>query len=165
MCLYQRKQQVIKLPTAELFISLKVPDNVAITAFHTLERMGYSQLKKLERKDYYRFEFSGDKKRFEREISQVDILVNANKHRFSFSLGTGIKNNESSVNVLVQDLEDGSGLLKTLKERLGIKGIKKMEKGVLWTMYFASIMDAENIATGITKSLLMNENYQKFRVL
>ena len=149
----------------ELFISLKVPDNAAITAFHTLERMGYSQLKKLERKKYYKFEFSGDKKSFERDIIQVDILVNANKHKFSFSLDNSIKNNENRVNVLVQDSGDGSGLLKALKERLGFKGIKKMEKGVLWTMYFGNIIDAEHIAIGITKSLLMNENYQKFRVL
>ena len=156
---------MIKLPTAELFISLKVPDNVAITAFHTLERMGYSQLKRLERKEYYQFEFSGDKKSFEREISCVDILVNANKHKFSFSLDNSIKNNENRVNVLVQGSGDGSGLLKTLKERLGFKGIKKMEKGILWTMYFNSIIDAEEIAIGIAKSLLMNENYQKYRIL
>ncbi|MBI2208930.1 hypothetical protein HYU50_05545 [Candidatus Woesearchaeota archaeon] len=153
------------MPTAELFISLKVPDNVAITAFHTLERMGYNQLKKLERKEYCKFEFSGDKKSFERNISHVDILVNANKHKFSFSLDNSIKNNENKVNVLVQDLGDGSGLLKTLKERLGFKGIKKMEKGVLWTLYFGNIIDAEDIAVGITKSLLMNENYQKYRIL
>ena len=153
------------MPSIELFISLKVPDNVAITAFHTLERMGYNQLKNLERKEYYKFEFSGDKKIFERKISHVDILVNANKHKFSFSLGNSIKNNENKINVLVQDLGDGSGLLKTLKERLGFKSIKKAEKGVVWAMYFGNIIDAKDIAVGITKSLLMNENYQKYRIL
>ena len=153
------------MPTTELFVSLKVPDNVAITAFHTLERMGYNQLKRLGRQDYYKFGFSGDKKSFERKICQVDILVNANKHKFSFSLNNNIKNNENKINVLVQDLGDGPGLLKTLKERLGFKNIKKAEKGVLWAMYFDNIIDAEDIAVGITKSLLMNENYQKFMIL
>ena len=156
---------MIKINSTELLVSLKVPDNVAITAFHTLERMGYNQLKKLERKEYYRFEFSGDKKAFERKISHVDILVNANKHKFSFSLSNSIKNNENKINVLVQDLGDGSGLLKTLKERLGFKNIKKAEKGVVWAMYFDNIIDAGDIAVGITKSLLMNENYQKYRIM
>lgn len=153
------------MASTELFVGLKVPDNVAITAFHTLQRMGYHQLKSLERQDYYKFEFSGDKKSFERKISHVDILVNANKHKFSFYLNRGIKHNENKINVLVQDFEDGSGLLKTLKERLGFKGIKKAEKGVVWAMYFDNIIDAEDIAAGITKSLLMNGNYQKYRIL
>ena len=153
------------MTSAELFVSLKVPDNVAITAFHTLERMGYNQLKNLERKEYYKFEFSGDKKSFERKISHVDILVNANKHKFSFFLDNSIKNNENKINVLVQDLGDGSDLLKTLKERLGFKSIKKAEKGVVWAMYFDNIIDAKDIAVGITKSLLMNGNYQKYRIL
>ena len=46
--------------TTELFVGLKVPDNTAITAFHTLERIGYNKLRKLERKNHYKFVFSGD---------------------------------------------------------------------------------------------------------
>ena len=154
------------MTSTELFVGLKVPDNVAITAFHTLQRMGYRQLKKLERMDYYKFEFSGDKRQFEKKISQVDILINANKHKFSFSLGQdNIKGHDNRINILIQSLDDGSGLLKILKERLGFKNIKKMEKGVLWSMYFGNIIDAEEVAVEITKSLLMNDNYQKFRVL
>lgn len=154
------------MASTELFVGLKVPDNVAITAFHTLERMGYRQLKQLERMDYYRFEFSGDKKQFEKKISKADILVNANKHKFFFSLGQdNIKSHDNRINILIQNLDDGSGLLKALKERLGFKSIKKAEKGILWTMHFGSIIDAEEVAVEITKSLLMNENYQKFRIL
>lgn len=152
----------MKMATTELFVSLKVPDNVAITAFHTLERMGYSKLKKLERQDYYKFEFSGDIKGFQKKISQVDILVNANKHQHSFELGNNIENQK--INVLVQDL-DGSNLLRTLKESLGFKNIKKAEKGVLWTMHFGNDIDAKDIAIDITKSLLMNEHYQKYKIL
>ena len=152
------------MTSTELFVSLKVPDNVAKTAFHTLKRIGYKELKKLERQDYYKFDYSGDKKNFENKISQVDILINANKHKFSFSL----EKNEGrlkKINVLVQNLDNGAGLLKTLRERLGFKNIKNLEKGVLWSMYLHDITGAENIAVDITKNLLMNENYQKFRII
>ena len=153
------------MPITELFVSLKVPDNVAITTFHTLERMGFKQLKKVERQDYYKFQFSGDKKNFQNKISKVDILVNANKHQYSFNLE---KNNinQNKINILVQDLDNGKGLLSTLKTRLGFKNIKKIEKGVLWTLSLnTDIEEAKNIAIEITKNLLMNENYQKFRIL
>ena len=64
----------------------------------------------------------------------------------------------------MQDIDNGTGLLSTLKERLGFNNIKKLEKGVLWTMYFDKRAD-KKIAVDITKSLLMNENYQKFSIL
>ena len=156
------------MPTAELFVSLKVPDNVAITAFHTLERMGYKKLKKLERKSYYKFDFFGDIKKFQSEISKVDILINANKHQFSFNLekNNNNKNNIKKINILVQDLDDGKGLLSTLKNRLGFKNMKNAEKGVLWALSIdADEENAKNTAIEIAKSLLMNENYQKYKIL
>lgn len=151
------------MPALELFVGLKVPDNVAITAFHTLERMGYRELKKLERLEYCKFDFSGDVKNFQRKISQADILINANKHKFSFSLEKTNENNK--INVLVQDLDDGNSLLAILKERLGFTNIKKMERGVLWAMYFRNIINAKEKAIEIAKGLLINENYQKFKLL
>ncbi|MDP3766137.1 MAG: hypothetical protein Q8R04_06510 [Nanoarchaeota archaeon] len=153
------------MPTIEMFVSLKVPDNVAITAFNTLKKMGYDELIALERSDYYKFEISGDEKKFKDEISKVDILINANKHKFLFSIEKNKDNKNSIVNVLVQDLDNGSGLLSVLKERLGFKNIKKIEKGVLWAMHFKKDADAEKNAVDITKNLLMNENYQKFKIL
>jgi len=66
----------------------------------------------------------------------------------------------------VQDLDDGKGLLSTLKNRLGFKNMKNAEKGVLWALSIdADEENAKNTAIEIAKSLLMNENYQKFRIL
>ncbi len=149
------------MPTAELFVSLKVPDNTARTAFHTLERMGYNKLKKVERQDYYKFQFSGNIRSFQEKISKVDILVNANKHQYSFNL-----ERSKNVNVLVQNLDSEKGLLSTLKTRLGFKNIKKVEKGVLWILSINADKDeAKNTAEQIAKDLLMNENYQKMMIL
>lgn len=153
----------MKMTTTELLVSLKVPDNAAITTFHTLHRMGYHNLKDLERADYYKFEFSGNKRQFEKKISQADILVNANKHKFKFNLEKN--DDEDKISVLVQNLGSDSGLLSTLKERLGFKNIKKVEKGVLWTFNFDEVVDKENRTINITKGLLMNENYQKFKLV
>lgn len=158
-----------------MFVSLKVPDNVAITAFSTLKRMGYKGLKRLERADYYKFDADGNIEDFKKKISSTDILVNSNKNKFSFSISKDKISNDNQkqdkndnykkINVLVQDLDSGNGLLSTLKERLGFDNIKSMEKGILWAMHFDKKANAKKIAADITKNLLMNENYQKYRAL
>ena len=163
------------MPKTELFVSLKAPDSAAITAFNTLKRMGYNELLKLERTEYYSFDISGDENKFAKEISNVDIIINANKHKFSFSLeefNKDKKNNKENKNIdykkisiLVQDFDNGTGLLSLLKERLGFENIKKIEKGVLWTMSFDKKTDAGSKAIEITKGLLMNENYQSFEII
>ena len=167
------------MATVEMFVSLKVPDNVAITAFNALKRMGYDKLKSLERSDYYKFDTKDNAEDFKEKISNVDILVNANKHKYNFELNneknTNKKNKDNfenqknekykKINILVQDLDNGSGLSSVLKERLGIKNITNAEKGVLWTMHFDKKANAKKIAIDITKNLLMNENYQKYKIL
>lgn len=151
----------------ELFVGLKIPDNIAITAFHTLERMGFKQLKNLERKEYYKFNFEGDEENFKKKISKVDILVNANKNNYQFELNNKKENNNFKINVLIKNIDDGSGLLSTLKERLGFKNIKKIEKGILWISDIDANdkKEAETVAEKITKELLMNENYQEFKII
>lgn len=144
------------MPTTELLVSLKIPDNVAISALAALHRMG-RDIKSLERHDYYLFEFSGDKKAFERKISQVDLIVNANKHKFRFGIA-----DDGRKKILVQNLEEDTALLKTLRESLAAKEIKKVEKGTLWVI---GSSDDDSTVSDIAKGLLMNENYQKFRII
>ena len=162
------------MPAIEMFVSLKVPDNVAITAFNTIKRMGYDKLKNLERSDYYKFDIKDDAEDFKEKISNADILVNANKHKCSFELDNKKNNNQKlknryinykKINILIQDIGNGSGLLSTLKERLGFDNIKKLEKGILWTMHFDKKTNAKKVSTDITKNLLMNENFQRFRLI
>ena len=112
------------MPKIEMIVSLKVPDNVAITAFNALKRMGY-KLIQLQRSDYYKFDMQGNVEDFKKKISNTDILVNSNKNKFSFSIDNNKKNNYKKINILVQDLDNGAGLLSTLKERLGFGNIKK----------------------------------------
>jgi len=155
------------MPQIELLVKLKIPDTTAITTFHTLERMGFNTLRKLTRQDYYIFDVNESFDKFSKKIGKVDVLVNANKHSYIIQLINKKNNNENinTLNILVQSIEnDCKNLLHTLKKRLGFTQIKKMEKGVLWTLEF-SHENVKEKAENIAKELLVNENYQKFSIL
>ncbi|HLG24583.1 MAG TPA: hypothetical protein VI564_06670 [Candidatus Nanoarchaeia archaeon] len=148
--------------TVELIVSLKVPDTTAITALQTLNKMGFKQVINLKRLDYYRFFIDGDAQKFKQKISKTDLIVNANKHFCGFSVPK-----TDSVKLLVKNSDDNnSGLLKTLKNRLGFKELKKIEKFVLWEFIFGS-KSAQNrkAAENAAKDLLVNEHYQEYKIL
>lgn len=144
---------------AELIVKLIIPDTTAITAFHTLEKMGY-RIKTLERADYYVFEADKDFKKFSEEIKKVDILVNANKHRAAVKKPED-KFENTNVKVLVKDIDQGKGLLRTLQNRLGFKQIKSVEKGVLWTIGTKD----KALAKKIAENLLYSRHYQECKVI
>ncbi len=144
------------MTNVELFVGLKIPDTTAITTFHTIERMGIG-VNKVKREIYYRFDIEGDASRFSDKVSKIDVLVNANKNKFSLKLDK----EEGVFYILVKESDDKcSGLLKTL-HKLGLSEIKSMEKGVLWSLY----VDSLDIAKEIASKLLFNENYQDIEVL
>ena len=145
-----------------MVVSLKVPDTTAITALQTLHKIGFKKITDVKRGDYYKFSVEGDEEKFMDNISKADIIVNANKHSFDFSIS---KN--STIKVLVKNINDnGSGLLSTLKNRLGFANIKKIEKGVLWSLAVdAEEKDARKIAEKAAKDLLVNEHYQEYKIL
>ena len=148
--------------TIEMVVSLKVPDTTAITALQTLQKLGFSKVKDVKRADYYKFLIEGDAEKFKSQICKVDILVNANKHSYDFSIQKG-----SSINILVKNInDDGSGILSMLKNRLGFKNIKKAEKATLWSLSIdADEKEAIKIADKAAKELLVNENYQEYVIL
>ena len=99
-------------------VSLKVPDTTAITALQTLQKIGFNKIKDVKRADYYKFSVEGDEEKFREKISKVDIIVNANKHSFEFSV-----KKDNNIKLLVKNINDGgNGLLSTLKNRLGFSG-------------------------------------------
>jgi len=145
--------------TIEMIVSLKVPDTTAITALQTLQKLGFEKIKEVIRADYYKFSIDGDEEKFKNKISKVDILVNANKHSFDFSI-----KKDDTTKILVKNInEDGSVLLSTLKNRLGFDNTKKVEKAVLWSLSIESDeTEARKIAEKAAKELLVNEHYQEY---
>jgi len=149
------------MSNVELFVDLKIPDTTAITTLHTIERMGYKDVKNIKRETYYKFIVEGDSDKFAKKVGKVDVLVNANKNKFTNS----IEKEDFAVHILVKDIDCGcDALLHTLKGRLGLKEIERMETGFLWTLYIDS-PNAADIALEIAKKLLYNENYQDIEVL
>ena len=148
--------------TVEMIVSLKVPDTTAITALQTLQKIGFNKIKSVKREDDYKFLIEGDDKNFKDKICKVDILVNANKHSYEFSISK-----ENDIKILVKNINDDvSGLLSTLKNRLGFKNIKKVEKAILWSLTIeAEEKEAKEIADKAAKELLGNEHYQEYEIL
>lgn len=164
--------------TAELIVGLKVPDTTSITALQTLHRMGFGKIRDIKRYDYYKFTINGDVKKFQNEICKVDMLVNANKNSFDFSIrkdgtikilvkSTKIKNfrdAKNSKNFLANINDDGNGILSILKNRLGFGNISKVEKAIMWALLMDG-KETKKIADKAAKELLVNEHYQEYLIL
>ena len=148
--------------TVEMIVGLKVPDNTAVTALQTLQKIGFNKIINVKREDYYKFLIEGDENKFKEKICKVDILVNANKHSYNFLI-----QKDTTTKILVKNInDDGSEILSTLKNRLGFKNIKKVEKAILWSLSIdADEKEARKIAEKAAKELLVNENYQEYEVL
>ena len=163
-----------------MIVSLKVPDTTAITALQALRKIGFDEIKDVKKEDYYKFLTEDSEEQFKNNISKVDVLVNVNKNSFDFSVkkdnavkllvkSTKIEDFRDTKNpkdFLVNINDDGSGILSTLKNRLGFKNIKKAEKAVLWSLFIdADENKAKNIAEKAAKELLVNEHYQEYVIL
>lgn len=148
--------------TVEMVVSLKVPDTTAITALQTLQKIGFDKIKDIKRADYYKFLIEGEMEKFKGKICKVDILVNVNKHSYDFSI-----RKDTNLIILVKNIDDdGSSLLSILKNRLGFKNIKKVEKATLWNLTIdTDEKEATKIAEKAAKDLFVNEHYQEYMIL
>ena len=142
--------------TVELFVGLKIPDTTAITTFHVLERLGF-KISKIKREIYYKFEIEGNIEKFSEKVGKTDILVNVNKNKFT----TKLQKEDGTFYILVRDIDDTCEDLLTTLQKLGLKEIKNMQKGVLWSLY----VDSEKTAKEIAEKLLYNKNYQEIEIL
>jgi len=149
------------MESSTVFVKLKIPDNTAISALQTLQRMGFSSLQNVERMEYYKFLISGNKKDFGKKIGSVDIICNANKHSMSYSLPPSI----DAVSFLIKDDGSNEGLLHTLKERLHITEIRNIDKGMVWTLHFENEKSIHKKGREIVKALLMNPHYQTMELM
>ena len=156
----------------EMFVRLIIPDTTAITAEKTLNRMGYNV--KVHREDYYRINVDEDNfDKISNKLGKVDILVNANKHKYftkpeDEKLESKKKNGVFFINLIVKDIDNpGKRLLPVLKQRLGFKEINYIEKGVFWRLGINADSKKEAVekAKEIADCLLFNENYQVGMVL
>jgi len=131
----------------ELFVELVIKDTAAATAKQCLQEMGL-QIEDVHRYDYYRF--SADTS-LVKDLMNMDIIANVNKHRCRMQLPSGWKY------VFVRDTVQG-GLLNTLK-KLGLQ-VTSIEKGVVWGL---KVHDERSVVEAAEK-LLCNKHYQRHEI-
>ncbi|MBU0979221.1 MAG: hypothetical protein KJ709_00310 [Nanoarchaeota archaeon] len=141
----------------EMAVGLKIPDTTARTALQTMRKLGH-KVEALKRYDYYMFDVDGSKKGFKQAVSDVDVLVNANKNFVRFLDEKRLRKGETGI--IVQDDAEPEALLHTLRERLGLDMIKHLEKGTLW------VMDSKGVKIkNLIYELLANPHYQQVKIL
>lgn len=152
--------------TVELIVGLKIPDTTAITALDTIHNMGFEKVKNLIRETYYEFFIAQSDKKFENDISKVDILINVNKNNFKFAVERKQKE-LSEVTIAVKNIGDNNeSLLSTLTTNLGFKNINKIEKKILWTLVIdSSESGARKTAAEIADKLLTNRHFQEYEMI
>ncbi|MBU0567788.1 phosphoribosylformylglycinamidine synthase subunit PurS [bacterium] len=171
----------------ELFVKLKTPDLVALTARHTLiKEMGYEDiLEDLTRQDYYRFKINLEEKRAEEIVKEIalnsKIFVNPNKHTYRIGKWDDPQKRVprsgkwEEIKVLTFYLEDGQASLmkETLWNTYGYKEVSDLQRGTLWSFALRE-KDREKakkivreivLTTSSKKGLLINPHCQDYRIL
>lgn len=165
----------------ELFVKLKTPDLVALTAKHTLiKEMGYEDiLENLTRQDYYRFNMNLGRERAEEMVKEIalnsKIFVNPNKHTYKigkWEMGNG-KCEEIRVLTFYRQDSQASLMKEILQNTYGYKEVLDLQRGNLWNLTIrekdreraSQIAKEIVLTTSSKKGLLINPHCQDYRIL
>lgn len=164
----------------ELFVALKGPDLVTLTAKNTLwHELGYKNtLIDLKREDRWAIRIlATNPEEIARElVERTKVFVNPNRHTFRIGRERERRRGVYKVGVLISEVEDleGRRALGTLWDTYGYKGkVMGVEYGVLWSMEIRASdkAEAERLAKEMTltrstkKGLLLNPYFQRFRIM
>jgi phosphoribosylformylglycinamidine (FGAM) synthase PurS component len=170
----------------KVFVRLKIPDVIAITAKNTLlRRMGYKDiLFDLKREEYYQIKIEAKneeeaKEKVKEIVEKSNLFYNPNKHLYKLEIGNvkekKKENGFYNVRVLVSFLEDGTSIMykNALNKRLGYREVKDIKRGILWRLKIKadSYKDAKKIAEEIAvtktkeKGLLANLHFQDYKII
>ncbi len=173
-----------------LFVTLKITDNVAHSAYRTIQKgLGIERLSSICRSDFWEFGYPGLSfqqalQTTERLVTKTSHFVNPNKHDW-FQRGSEQPIEELGVNdialssdavVLVCDREDGvaESTLEAMQRLAGENGDSPviLRRGVWWDLTFNGLEPSEFIKTAEKiaftqnrhEGLLANPHYQTYRV-
>lgn len=168
----------------EIFVALKGPDLVALTARDTLwHELGYKErLIDINREDHFSIKVlakeESERNRLAKELVEgTRLFVNPNKHTFRID---GLpkmkrKNGLYEVAILVNYIDDPQGrmILDTLLNTYRYKGrVVWVESGVIWMMLLRAKEEREalglaeeiTLMRSIKKGLLVNPYSQRFSI-
>lgn len=167
-----------------VFITLKVPDNIALSARRALkDRLGYTALTDARRCDFWEIAFdsldeSEALETVERWVAKTALFAIPNKHRWRVELARSKHDNgerirsffASDASVLVRDREDGAAeaVLEALSRFAdAAERPTSLIRGVWWDLTFDAPPEdirrmTEDLAVARSRSqgLLANPHYQ-----
>lgn len=189
-CLKQSSDERKKMTWTRLFVTLKVPDNVARTALHTIQtRLGHPEVAALRRSDFWECRFAGCSATEAREhmeflASRTPLFANPTKHRWIVETGEHPLHQtespaspfEGSLSILVHDREDGTAeaTWQALPRFLPEERIPAdLQRGTWWdiTLDPTAHGDMQDLAKELavtrsrTRGLFCNPHYQDHRIL
>ncbi|HOJ62574.1 MAG TPA: hypothetical protein PK878_20030 [bacterium] len=173
----------------QVYVTLKIPDNIARTALHAARtRLGFDNLASLRRSEFWELGFSGRDSRFAlqtatRLVEKTWFFANPNKHTWRIvpsekTLAEGAVlpvPDSSTALILVQDRMDGTAeaVLDALRALgPGEERPDSLIRGTLWQATFANLDPgavreaAERLAVTVsrTQGLLANPHYQIYKI-
>ncbi len=123
------------MPTYEFAIELTAGDNTAFTVLTALRSMGYEPLHRVERDELLRISveeggLSADA--CAAALVRAEVVFNPNKHRLSYAAAERGPLHEA----VVRDKDDDTAsLADVLRERFGVRGLRRIERATAWRLY------------------------------
>ncbi len=161
----------------EVFVKLRVPDRVALTAYQALERMSYGdKLNGLRREDYYILSVDAKDEAaamavVKSVVEDTPIFANPNKHTVRIE----VKQRPCSADKVFAALTYGSGGLQSERilnrvSNAGFDRIAAVGKGNIWYLEMAENADeeaAEDIIVTASRQhgLLINPHSEKYEII
>lgn len=172
-----------------IYVTLKIPDNIARTAFHAIQnRLGVREVESLRRSEFWELSFPGLTPEqalatVNELVTKTALFVNPNKHRWilqeserSLEEDDNIGIPESvSASVLVCDRIDGQAesVLESLERLPGGRPCPAgLIRGIWWDITYTDLppdrirrtTEQLTVTNSRTQGLLANPHYQTYRI-
>jgi hypothetical protein len=138
-------------------VALSIPDNEALTALATLQRLGVP-VDALTRADLYRCDVEEDAGHdLLATLRSLESIFNPNKHRIALRTGTAPLAGEVWIDAL-----DALDPLDGLDWGRALPGIRRLERSTAWRLFDRDgSPTAASVVTAAVETLLCNPAFQK----
>ncbi|MGQ0722329.1 MAG: hypothetical protein ACT4PE_12275 [Candidatus Eiseniibacteriota bacterium] len=121
----------------EALVRRKTQDLVRDSA-ESLVRASIGGVRAVERAEVWTFDVEGDSAtdRVRRVLEETTLVVNPNVHRWSLEASAAAPSAGSRIVVRVHDRVDAKGrqVLRAVRERLGLREVRGVERAAQWTV-------------------------------
>ena len=153
----------------DIAIELIIPDNTAYTVLVALQRLGYRDLRAVQRADHLTIvpaAAAPDPAEIIAQLTRAEVIFNPNKHRLSYAVvGAATPYVESELEALVRDNDDNSQRLqRLLATTFAMPYIATIDRGVAWRLHDDAGPASAQRLEWACQSLLSNAVSQTYQV-